>query len=386
MILKFLVTLVAIAFATWNRCICESHATLISASLLDKPDLSSTKKSVLNIINAINSTSVVNSAPIFNLPQLSQKLPQAIIIGAKKCGTRALLKFIGAHYDVVTADSELHFFDRYYHMGFDWYRKQMPYSNEHQITIEKTPKYFVDKQVPQRVYMMNPNIKLIVVLRDPVIRAISEHVQSQTKKFNSFMLNSRNRPLERLLFNLNSAKTTFNRNSSINSDSLINKNEIEYNYFRNVKNKFISSKRFEQMVYEKSSLSSQKLRTNWAILRNGLYMEHLKNWLEYFPIEQILFINGEQLIREPSVEVNKLERFLNLKPIINKRHFVLNKRKGFPCIIKPLESNQVKCLSDQKGRLHPDIDANILQDLYNYYRPYNEKLFELIKEKPWWPL
>jgi hypothetical protein len=54
--------------------------------------------------------------------QLTKKLPQAIIIGAKKCGTRALLKFIGAHPNVSTAGAEVHFFDRFYHMGLDWYR------------------------------------------------------------------------------------------------------------------------------------------------------------------------------------------------------------------------------------------------------------------------
>ena len=51
-----------------------------------------------------------------------QSLPDAIIIGAKKCGTRALLKFIGTHPNVSTAGAEVHFFDRFYHMGLDWYR------------------------------------------------------------------------------------------------------------------------------------------------------------------------------------------------------------------------------------------------------------------------
>ena len=53
---------------------------------------------------------------------LTQKLPEAIIIGSKKCGTRALLKFIGAHPNVSAAGAEVHFFDRFYHMGQDWYR------------------------------------------------------------------------------------------------------------------------------------------------------------------------------------------------------------------------------------------------------------------------
>jgi hypothetical protein len=57
----------------------------------------------------------------------------------------------------------------------------MPVSSDKQITIEKTPKYFIDKDAPERVYKMNPNIKLIIVLRDPVIRAISEYTQSIQK-------------------------------------------------------------------------------------------------------------------------------------------------------------------------------------------------------------
>jgi len=276
--------------------------------------------------------------------ELTQKLPSAIIIGSKKCGTRALLKFIGAHPNVSAAGAEIHYFDRFYHMGDEWYRQQMPFSNQHQITIEKTPKYLIDKQAPERVYQMNPKTKLIVVLRNPVVRAVSEYVQSQWKKKRSVI-----RPTS------DQAQT--------------------------------DSQRFEQMLYEKRlNSSSRTIRANWAIVRNGLYYQHIKNWLEYFPLDQFLFINGEQLIREPSIEIDKLQSFLNLKPVIKKEHFVHNRRKGFACIIKPIDSKQVKCLSDQKGRKHPVIDTTILNDLKDFYRPTNQKLFNLINEKPWWPI
>jgi len=52
----------------------------------------------------------------------SQRLPQAIIIGVKKGGTRALLEFLRVHPDVRAPGPEVHFFDRYYHRGLDWYR------------------------------------------------------------------------------------------------------------------------------------------------------------------------------------------------------------------------------------------------------------------------
>ena len=141
--------------------------------------------------------------------------------------------------------------------------------------------------------------------------------------------------------------------------------------------------RLRRLMRETYRLHQHDLR---AIVRNGLYYQHIKNWLEYFPLSQFLFVNGEQLIREPSVEIDKLQRFLNLKPVIKKEHFVHNRRKGFACIIKPIDSKQVKCLSDQKGRKHPVIDSNILNDLKEFYRPSNQMLFNLIKEKPWWSI
>lgn len=51
-----------------------------------------------------------------------RKLPEALIIGVKKGGTRALLEFIRIHPDVRAAGSEVHFFDRLYFKGFEWYR------------------------------------------------------------------------------------------------------------------------------------------------------------------------------------------------------------------------------------------------------------------------
>lgn len=209
----------------------------------------------------------------------------------------------------------------------------MPISNQNQITIEKTPKYLIDPKVPERVFKMNPKTKLIVVVRNPVTRAVSEYVQGQWRK----------------------------------------KRHIQaYN----------ESKRFEKMLYQNHRI----IREDWPIIRNGIYYHHIKKWLEYFPIENFVFINGGNLIREPHVEIEKLQSFLNLKPIIKKEHFVLtDKKKGFACIIKPLDSKQIRCLSDQKGRKHPEIDQSILNDLQDFYRPYDRQLFELTKQKkPFW--
>lgn len=52
----------------------------------------------------------------------NKKFPQAIIIGVKKGGTRALLEFLRIHPDVRAVGAEPHFFDRFYEKGLEWYR------------------------------------------------------------------------------------------------------------------------------------------------------------------------------------------------------------------------------------------------------------------------
>lgn len=52
----------------------------------------------------------------------NKKLPNALIVGVKKGGTRAVLEFIRIHPDVRALGTEPHFFDRNYDKGLDWYR------------------------------------------------------------------------------------------------------------------------------------------------------------------------------------------------------------------------------------------------------------------------
>ncbi|VDK71744.1 unnamed protein product [Cylicostephanus goldi] len=55
-----------------------------------------------------------------DLPQ--KKFPTAIIVGVKKAGTRALLEFLRLNPRIQAPGPEVHFFDKNYHKGLDWYR------------------------------------------------------------------------------------------------------------------------------------------------------------------------------------------------------------------------------------------------------------------------
>jgi hypothetical protein len=58
----------------------------------------------------------------------------------------------------------------------------MPATTDDQVTVEKTPSYLVTRRVPARVRAMNRNVLLVIVVRDPVTRALSDYAQAASKR------------------------------------------------------------------------------------------------------------------------------------------------------------------------------------------------------------
>ncbi|XP_051994397.1 heparan sulfate glucosamine 3-O-sulfotransferase 4-like [Xyrauchen texanus] len=257
-----------------------------------------------------------------------KKLPQAIIIGVKKGGTRALLEALRVHPDVRAVGNEPHFFDRNYEKGLDWYRELMPSTLEGQITMEKTPSYFVTNSAPKRIHSMARDIKLIIVVRNPVTRAISDYTQTLSK-----------RP------------------------------EIPT---------------FEVLAFKNRTLGL--IDASWSALRIGIYALHLESWMQYFPLSQMHFVSGERLIVDPAGEMAKVQDFLGLKRIVTDKHFYFNKTKGFPCLKKPEDSSTPRCLGKSKGRTHPTIDPNVICKLHKFYKPFNMMFYQMTGQNFQWEL
>ena len=98
-----------------------------------------------------------------------------IIIGVQKAGTTWLQRRLEDHPNIEMAPDELHFFNYSYEKNFTSYHANFTFSKK--ITGEKTPTYFrlptYERNVAKRLFDYNPNLKLIVILRDPRHRAIS---------------------------------------------------------------------------------------------------------------------------------------------------------------------------------------------------------------------
>ena len=190
-------------------------------------------------------------------PKLTRRLPDAIIFGVRKCGTRALLNFLNRHPSVRAAGKEIHYFDNNYYLGDDWYREQMPLAADDQIVVEKTPGYFIEPNAPMRVMnTLGTNVKLILIVRDPVERTVSDYVQLKLKY-----------------------ERTKNRRRDADLDA---------------------RPPLPMASFEEKVLSSDgRINTSYKPVRIGQYDVHLKRWMDVFPARQILVVDGENFVKNP---------------------------------------------------------------------------------------
>lgn len=294
-----------------------------------------------------------------------RKLPSALIIGVKKSGTYALLRYLQINPKIKAALringcnlNEIHYFDFdvNYNKGVEWYRSQMPSVCESEdksqfVVIEKTPGYFRSEKAPQRIFNYNQNTKLILIVRDPVKRVQSEltHCDTRQKKLN----------LDRKCLKMNQYFESLfkNHTNSTNTDYTSIYRELETNRF----------------------------------IRNSIYYLDILKWLNYFSINNIYVLNGENFIKTPWLELNKLEEFLNVSKYINKKHFHFDKNKNFYCLRRnynelDINSNNksnyklyADCLGKNKGRKnHVYLSEFIKVELKKYFYEWNRLFFDKI--------
>lgn len=271
-------------------------------------------------------------------------------MGVRKCGTRALLEFLSIHPRIRKVTDELHFFDddRKYNLGLEWYLKQMPVSHSSDVVIEKTPAYFVTDLVPERIYAMNASIKIILIVRDPVTRLISDYAQLASNKA------KKDRPMDS----------------------------------------------FEDVIM----LPSGKINSNYKGIRISLYAVYFSRWIkvmiqvmnewdssftflyihgQLFSKNQIHVVDGDQFVYDPLAELQKIESFLGLPHLITRDNFIYNTTKGFYCIRQ--DDGGERCLNKNKGRKHPDINSLVIRKLRRFYEPYNKYFYKLTGRKFAWP-
>ena len=123
--------------------------------------------------------------------------PDFLIIGAQKCGTTWLWEMLNQHPDTdLPSKKEHHFFSKThkYRAGFDQYLTIFKNISPSKVTGEGSTSYLYDRvrknihmeyknvkidhnlpSIPELIAQKMPHIKIIIILRDPVKRAISSY-------------------------------------------------------------------------------------------------------------------------------------------------------------------------------------------------------------------
>ena len=264
---------------------------------------------------------------------LQRRLPQCLIIGEMKCGTRALLEYMGLHPDIAIAKDEANFFDAYYGKGLDWYRSQMPLSTQGQITVEKTPSYYRTPVCIDRIRSMNASTKVILLVRDPIDRSVSDWLEVCRQ-----LRDGRKKVPERIC-----------------------------------------------QTYEDSGILTRtgSVNPNSEFISHSIYSMFIDRWTRWFAIDtQLLVIDGDKFVSDPLSELVRVENFLGLRNYLTKQNVVFNEEKGFHCMVS--DSGHKKCLSKTKGAPHPDVQPDVEEKLRNYFKKYNQRFYDAVQHDFGW--
>ncbi len=244
-----------------------------------------------------------------------------LIIGAPKCGTTSLYYYLKWHPNILHTRKQVSFFDRNFSKGILWYGMCLGRIKKKKLVSESTPHYLFHPLVPQRVAQLFPDIKIIILLRNPVERAFSNY-----------------------RMNLRQHRETLDFEQAINH---------EVQVIKRIEEKILIDKRYEDFGY-----FSYRSRSYCA---RGMYIYHIKYWMQFFPKEQFLIIKSEDLFAQPDIILKQVHQFLGIP------HYPLNE---YP-----------ECNSHL---IAMPIDKKIKDQLADFFRPYNEELEKFLGRKFNW--
>lgn len=200
------------------------------------------------------------------------RLPDFLCVGAQKAGTTTLHELLQAHPGVFLPPlKEVHYFSLHFDRPLSWYESVFASARPRQVAGEITPYYLFHPAAPARIAATVPGAKLIVLLRDPVDRAISGYFHSRRHGME---------PLD--------IAEAFDAEQERTRDA-------------------------ERGLAEPGRRNSSH---QWhGYVARSRYELQLPRYLERFPRSQILLLRSEDLFAEPGVAWHGLLDFLGLPPL-----------------------------------------------------------------------
>lgn len=224
------------------------------------------------------------------------------IIGAQKSGTRALASFLKQNPDIGMSKAtrpEPRYFDT---LGSsspnpDYSQYYIHFSRESlsRVTGDSTPSYLFFPWAIPAIHRYNTNAKLIAILRNPVERAYSQ----------------------------------WNMQIEMGRES----------------RDFISA-----LVNEVKYCRANQYHRNYSYVRRGFYFEQITRVFDVFPRNQCLILRNEELRESHSETMDRVFRFLNVRPIKTLTQQIVHSRSYPPMpgpaerALKRLFHKDIECL------------------------------------------
>lgn len=212
--------------------------------------------------------------------QLHQKKVDFLCVGCQKGGTTTLRAYLNAHPQIDMPSNEVHFFDDElqdwgnpdYTLYHHYFKSLNTFENTHEDLHgldysdlqrgEVTPYYIYWAPCADRIYRYNSQIKIIIVLRNPMARAYSQWQMEISKR---------------------------REHISFSECIRIERQRLqEYPPF------------YQHRVY--------------SYIDRGRYYTQIKRFLEFFDIRQILAIKSEDFFFSPLSTIAKISDFLAVSP------------------------------------------------------------------------
>jgi Sulfotransferase domain len=201
-------------------------------------------------------------------------LPDFLVLGAQKAGTTALYEYLRRHPQISGPSwKEVSFFDRHWARGESWYRGNFPNvaRTRGKHVGEASPSYVFHALAPQRVQEVVPEARLIVLVRNPVDRALSQYNHEVA-------LGREPLPFEGAL-------------------------DAEEERLRGEQERMAADPRYFSREWWSHTYKAR-----------GRYAEQLERWLAVFPREQLLVLPSDDLGSDPARAHAQVLEFLGASP------------------------------------------------------------------------
>ena len=254
-----------------------------------------------------------------------RKLPDILTIGFEKCGTDTLDSYLGIHPQIFFArEGYYQLFNKDSTVSAYEYTQNKTYTPARELRLNK----LATQGTAEKTHKAIPNAKLLAIVKEPVDRAMSHYVHR-----------------------------------------LENGMEDEHS-------------NFDSVIASILDQGKPQTVTASVLFRQSRFLKRLTPWIAQYGLDKIHIVDGDNFVKNPVPELQKVERFLGLTPFITEDQFVYSAERGFYCL--KMETEDAKCMPSEKGRPHQQMSNETRTRLEEYFKPLNENFFKTFGQNFSW--